>query len=94
MEPSITCPNCGSAVKLTETLAAPLIEKVRKDSEQKLRQKEQDFARRETAIRDQEDALRAKYRNSTLRLRSGRPFPTIRSRRWPRASSAVTRCSK
>lgn len=29
-EPTITCPNCKTEIKLTESLAAPLIESIRR----------------------------------------------------------------
>ena len=49
-EPTIICPNCRTEIKLTESLAAPLIEATRKDFEQRLAQKESDIARREAAL--------------------------------------------
>lgn len=58
MEPSIVCPNCRTEIKLTETLAAPLIEAAKRDSEAKLRQKEAEIAKREAAIRAQQDAIK------------------------------------
>ena len=53
MEPSVVCPNCKTEIKLTETLAAPLIEAAKRDSEAKLRQKEAEIAKREAAMRAQ-----------------------------------------
>ena len=53
-EPTIICPNCKTEIKLTESLAAPLIEATRQQYEQKIAQKEADVANRETAIRDQQ----------------------------------------
>ncbi len=58
MEPSIICPNCRTKIKLTETLAAPLIEAVKRDSDEKLRLKEAEIAKREAAIRAQQDAVK------------------------------------
>ncbi len=58
MEPSVVCPNCRTEIKLTETLAAPLIEAIKRDSEAKLRQKEAEIAKREIAIRAQQDAVK------------------------------------
>ncbi|MFY9642322.1 MAG: DUF2130 domain-containing protein [Rhodomicrobium sp.] len=57
MEPSIVCPKCQTEIKLTETLAAPLIEAIKRDSEAKLRQKEAEIVRREAAISAQQDAV-------------------------------------
>jgi hypothetical protein len=42
-EPTITCPNCKSEIKLTESLAAPLIEATRKQYEQQLAQRDSDI---------------------------------------------------
>jgi hypothetical protein len=56
-EPTITCPSCKTEIKLTESLAAPLIEATRRDYEQRLVQKEAESAKREAGIRDREAAL-------------------------------------
>ena len=58
MEPSIICTNCQTEIKLTETLAAPLIEAVRRESDQKLRVKEAEIAKREAAIRTQQAQMK------------------------------------
>jgi len=46
-EPTITCPKCKTEIKLTESLAAPLIESTRQQFEQQLAQKDSDIAQRE-----------------------------------------------
>jgi hypothetical protein len=56
-EPTIVCPSCKSEIKLTESLAAPLIESTRKQFEQQLAQKDSDIATREQAVRDKEIQL-------------------------------------
>ncbi len=56
-EPTIVCPNCKTEIKLTESLAAPLIESTRKQFEQQLAQKDSDIAKREQAMRDKETQL-------------------------------------
>jgi hypothetical protein len=56
-EPTITCPSCKNEIKLTESLAAPLIESTRKQFEQQLAQKDSDIAKREQAMRDKEKQL-------------------------------------
>lgn len=35
-EPTIICPNCKTEIKLTESLAAPLIESTRHDYEERV----------------------------------------------------------
>ena len=56
-EPTITCPKCKNEIKLTESLAAPLIESTRREFEKELAQKEADIAKRETSIREREETL-------------------------------------
>jgi hypothetical protein len=56
-EPIIICPNCKTEIKLTESLAAPLIEATRKDFEQRLAKKDADVAKREASLHEQEEAL-------------------------------------
>jgi hypothetical protein len=56
-EPTVICPNCKTEIKLTESLAAPLIEAVRRDYEERLVQKEADVAKRESLLREQQEAL-------------------------------------
>ncbi len=56
-EPTITCPNCKTEIKLTESLAAPLVESIRKQYEQQLAQKNGEIQQREQAIRDKESKL-------------------------------------
>jgi hypothetical protein len=56
-EPTITCPSCKTEIKLTESLAAPLIAATRKQFEQQLAQKDSDIAQREQAMRDKEKQL-------------------------------------
>jgi hypothetical protein len=53
-EPTIICPSCRAEIKLTESLAAPLIEATRKQYEQQLAQKDANIAKREAAILEQQ----------------------------------------
>ena len=56
-EPTIRCPNCTSEIKLTESLAAPLIQATRQEFEAKLAQKEVDVSNREAALKAQQKSL-------------------------------------
>lgn len=56
-EPTITCPNCKTEIKLTESLAAPLIESTRRDYEKRLALKDTDIARKEESLREREEAV-------------------------------------
>jgi len=57
-EPTIICPNCSTEIKLTESLAAPLIQTVRKEYETKIAQKELDVTKREAEVRAQQEAIK------------------------------------
>jgi hypothetical protein len=59
VEPSITCPSCRTEIKLTETLAAPLIEAVKRDNDKKLRLKEAEIAKREASLLAEKEAMDA-----------------------------------
>src|ERR1043166_6405494 len=56
-EPTIVCPQCKTEVKLTESLAAPLLASVRRDYEQRLTQKDADSATREKTLHEREATL-------------------------------------
>ena len=56
-EPAITCPNCKAAIRLTESLAAPLIETTRRQFQQQLAQKDDEIANREQGILEKERQL-------------------------------------
>lgn len=54
---TITCPNCRTEIKLTESLAAPLIESTRIQYDKKIADKDAEVAKREVAIKDQQTAI-------------------------------------
>jgi hypothetical protein len=56
-EPTVVCPQCKAEIKLTESLAAPLLESIRRDYEQRLTQKDADMAKREKALHEREAVL-------------------------------------
>lgn len=56
-EPTITCPKCKEEIKLTESLAAPLIESTRLEFEERLAKKDVAIAKRESALDEREAAL-------------------------------------
>ncbi|WP_085338513.1 DUF2130 domain-containing protein [Aquidulcibacter paucihalophilus] len=59
IEPTITCPSCKADIKLTESLAAPLIEATKTEFEAKIAAKESDVAKREADLRAQHKAIEA-----------------------------------
>ena len=56
-DPTIICPSCKIEIKLTESLAAPLIESTRREYETRLAQKDADVSKRDAALREREEAL-------------------------------------
>lgn len=56
-EPTIICPQCKTEIKLTESLAAPLLEATKREFEQRLAQKDAEAAKRDAALREREAAL-------------------------------------
>ena len=56
-EPTVVCPQCKTEIKLTESLAAPLLESVRRDYEQRLTRKDADIAKREKLLHEREATL-------------------------------------
>jgi len=51
------CPNCRAEIRLTESLAAPLIENTRRQFEEKITQKDSEVASRVLALKQQEERL-------------------------------------
>lgn len=58
-EPTITCPKCDHEIKLTESLAAPLLSQSRREFERQLAEKDRNVAAREEAIRASQATLDA-----------------------------------
>ena len=56
-EPTIICPNCETEIHLTESLAAPLLAATRRQFEQQLAEKDDNIAKREQGLRDNEKRL-------------------------------------
>jgi len=50
-EPTIVCPSCSTEIKLTESLAAPLIQATREEYEAKIARREADISKREAAVK-------------------------------------------
>ena len=56
-EPTLICPKCKTEIKLTESLAAPLIEETRRTYQQRLDKKDADIFKQEAALKEREDSL-------------------------------------
>src|SRR5579863_7295161 len=52
-EPTITCPSCSTEIRLTESLAAPLIRATREEYEARIARKDGEVTRREAEIKAQ-----------------------------------------
>lgn len=76
-EPTVFCPQCKSEIKLTESLAAPLLESVRRDYEQRLSQKDSEISRREKLLNERAESIDKAKQNLDQeieqKLRSERP---------------------
>ena len=62
-EPTIFCPQCKSEIKLTESLAAPLLESVRRDYEQRLAQKDNEISKREKLLNQRAESIEKAKQN-------------------------------
>jgi hypothetical protein len=71
-DPTLTCPSCRTEIKLTESLAAPLIADTRGRYEIQLAQKEAEVVVREAAIRDQQEQVA-----SARQAGNGLPSPAL-----------------
>ncbi|HZT68396.1 MAG TPA: DUF2130 domain-containing protein [Terriglobia bacterium] len=56
-EPTIICPKCKTEIRLSESLAAPLIESAKRQYDAQLAKKEEEVAKREGALREERAAL-------------------------------------
>ncbi len=62
-EPTIICPNCKTEIRLTESLAAPLIAATRQQFEKQLSQKDAEVEQRENTVREKEKQIAEVKRN-------------------------------
>ena len=56
-EPSINCPECGTEIKLTESLAGPIIAATRKEFEDKIRLKDEAISKQKAALQSEFEKL-------------------------------------
>jgi len=49
-DPTLTCPECGTSIKLNESLAGPLLAQARDDFAEKLRQKNTEMAAQQSKL--------------------------------------------
>ena len=58
IDPTITCPNCQTEIKLTESLAAPIIAATKREYDKKIADKDATLERRENELRRQQEAVK------------------------------------
>src|SRR6201996_8235730 len=56
-EPHVVCPNCNHQIPLTESIAAPLLEAERRKFQEKLLERETEFARKSAELQKQQTDL-------------------------------------
>jgi len=56
-EPIITCPKCGTEIKLTDSLAAPLVQATKQEYEKRLSEKDTEINAREKLLKEREATL-------------------------------------
>jgi hypothetical protein len=56
-EPTLHCPNCDHEIRLTESLAAPLIEETRRHFQQQLARKDAEVSQKLEAVRQERDQV-------------------------------------
>ena len=96
-EPTIICPSCKTEIRLTESLAAPLIAAAKRQFEKKLSRKDEEVAQREQAVRQKEKQLDESSRNLEQRvtdqveahLKGERPRIAAEESRRARLAAAV-----
>ena len=91
IEPVIECPHCHKEIKLTESLAAPLVEATRLEFERKLAEKDAEVARRETELRAGEQS-RGHGQATNRRSDRGRHSPGKADNRRRRSAEGSQTC--
>ena len=69
-DPILNCPECGTKIKLNESLAGPLLAQARKDFAAKLRQKNNEMAAEKAALEAQREQLADQIKRSVADARA------------------------
>src|ERR1051326_4798012 len=96
-EPKITCPKCKAEIKLTESLAAPLIASTKRQYEKRLSEKDNEISKREQALEKREEAI-AKEKESiedevAERLKAERQKITVEESKKAKLALSIDRKS-
>src|SRR5258708_30185352 len=68
-EPTITCPSCSTEIKLTESLAAPLIRATREEYEAKIARNDAELSEREASLKTELDGVEEAKRSIDEQVR-------------------------
>ena len=97
-EPTVVCPPCKSEIKLTESLAAPLLESNRRNYEQRLSQKDADMVKREKSLHERETILQKEKASLdelvAQRIRQNRPESPPKRPKKPNSPSGMSSIKK
>ncbi len=69
-DPTLTCPECGTNIKLNESLAGPLLAEARSEFAEKLRQKNAEMAAAQARLEAEQAALDAKLKRGVENARA------------------------
>jgi hypothetical protein len=89
IEPVIECPHCHKEIKLTESLAAPLVEATRQEFQAKLAEKDLEVASREVELRAGEQSLAAARQQIDAQIEEG-----VRQQRQTIAAEEATKARR
>lgn len=70
-EPSFNCPSCGESIKLTESLAGPLIENTRREFEQKIQAKDDYISQQMKRVEKEKAALEKNKKAVATEIQKG-----------------------
>lgn len=70
-EPSLNCPACGENIKLTESLAGPLIESTRREFQEKIKAKDAALATQRAALKEEQARIEKTRNNLETEIAQG-----------------------
>ena len=90
-EPSITCPQCKSEVKLTESLAAPLVQQTEERYRRMMEERQKDLEGERDKLRAREASLQKEKEDldTTLRQRLAQERRTIADEEQKKARASL-----
>ena len=70
-DPVLKCPDCGTSIKLNESLAGPLLERARAEFNQKLRRKNDEITAEKTRLENERSMMDVKLKRGIEDARAG-----------------------